>query len=281
MLTWTKNRLAGLGFFLGFMLDPGIRRRPAIMRGYVKIRFCKLLTPGRTKPLKLVGFRVHYGSLAFLHSIYKEIFMERLYAFDAKNTRPRILDAGANIGLATLFYKYCYPEAEIECFEPDPKNCELLKRNIQENKLTKVGVHELALSDRAGTITFYTLKSAASGGDIGGGTNLDLRRSSHAKSDIAKTTVPCAPLSNYLKQPADLLKIDIEGAEGQVLAAAGPALKKISRIQMEFHYQAKSNPLDGMVRTLEDADFTFTMQPVGPFGNIANSLAIIYAERSS
>lgn len=45
--------------------------------------------------------------------------------------RPLIIDAGANIGLATLWFAKHFPEAQIVAIEPDDKNFELLRRNTR------------------------------------------------------------------------------------------------------------------------------------------------------
>src|SRR5439155_6719444 len=41
-----------------------------------------------------------------------------------------ILDAGANIGMATLWLRGTYPAAEVHCFEPESENFDLLCRNV-------------------------------------------------------------------------------------------------------------------------------------------------------
>ena len=59
-------------------------------------------------------------SLSFIHS-YKEIFVDKIYAFKWENKSPNILDLGSNIGLCILFFKSLYPDANITGFEADPK----------------------------------------------------------------------------------------------------------------------------------------------------------------
>jgi FkbM family methyltransferase len=47
----------------------------------------------------------------------------------AQGRRPLIIDAGANIGLATRFFHLNYPRAEVIAFEPDAGNLALARRN--------------------------------------------------------------------------------------------------------------------------------------------------------
>jgi FkbM family methyltransferase len=66
-----------------------------------------------------------------------------------------ILDCGANIGMATLFFKWLYPNARIDAFEPDPKTFQLLENNVKQNHLTNVATHNCALWDIDGKIDFF------------------------------------------------------------------------------------------------------------------------------
>ena len=52
-----------------------------------------------------------------------------------ENYAPKfIIDAGANIGLATLFFKFHYPNATVVAIEPESKNCELYRKNTAHYK---------------------------------------------------------------------------------------------------------------------------------------------------
>lgn len=68
----------------------------------------------------LLGFLVSYlGEKQFRYLLW-EIFIRGEYFFETEKTAPVILDCGANIGLATLFFKRIYPKARITCGEADP-----------------------------------------------------------------------------------------------------------------------------------------------------------------
>jgi FkbM family methyltransferase len=49
--------------------------------------------------------------------------------------RPLIIDAGANIGLAALYFRDVYPEAAILCIEPEESNFAELSRNVADDQL--------------------------------------------------------------------------------------------------------------------------------------------------
>lgn len=59
------------------------------------------------------------------------------------NGRVRILDAGANVGFASIFFKAHFPEAEIISLEVDHANFLQLRKNVLENNLTHVESFEM------------------------------------------------------------------------------------------------------------------------------------------
>jgi len=60
---------------------------------------------------------------------------------------PLIFDCGANIGLATLYFKNLYLGARIVAFEADPETAAVLRENVSANHLQDVSVHNLMLTD--------------------------------------------------------------------------------------------------------------------------------------
>jgi FkbM family methyltransferase len=75
--------------------------------------------------------------------IYKEIFEDHCYDIPnlvpssaSEFSEPFIIDAGANIGLFTLYMKQKYPASKILAFEPAPQLFELLSRNLALNNIS-------------------------------------------------------------------------------------------------------------------------------------------------
>jgi FkbM family methyltransferase len=54
----------------------------------------------------------------------------------SNSEKPIIIDAGANIGLATLWFKAQYPKATIISIEPDAENFAVLKENVVASDTT-------------------------------------------------------------------------------------------------------------------------------------------------
>jgi hypothetical protein len=61
---------------------------------------------------------------------YQQIFIDKEYNFIANLPPETIIDAGANIGLASIYFANKFPEAKIIAIEPETENFELLKKNV-------------------------------------------------------------------------------------------------------------------------------------------------------
>src|SRR6185295_2686495 len=201
--------MAALRAIARFISNRDIERRWAILWGYTRLRmraaWSRLGARSGPGSIRLAGFTVHYGDPGLLAGLYREVFINRIYDFETAVEQPLIIDAGANIGLATLFFKYRYPNARVHCFEPNPASVDLLRRNIAENGLKDVEIHATALAARTGSIRLYVLPEVA-GGDIGASTIHDYRLAYHMRESIGEVEVPAERLSPYLAQPADMVK---------------------------------------------------------------------------
>src|SRR5690242_15465389 len=80
--------------------------------------------------LKIKNYKVFYNNPQVAKEIYEEIFVEKIYDFEASRPDPFIIDAGSHIGLSVFYFKLKYPQAKILCFEPDPVAFPILERNI-------------------------------------------------------------------------------------------------------------------------------------------------------
>src|SRR5258707_8425113 len=99
---------------------------------------------------KILGWNIVHLGRNGLRLLYSEIFARQSYEFVSTRMNPVILDCGANIGMATLYFKWLYPQAQITSFEPDPVTFQVLKRNIVDNELQDVALHNVALAGEKG-----------------------------------------------------------------------------------------------------------------------------------
>jgi len=204
-------------------------------------------TPGR---IRMMQYDLQYSDLLSFCPQWQDIFVRRVLDFDAGVAAPRILDCGANVGLASLFFKRRYPRARLTAYEADPALCELLRANLAGNGAGDVEVQHAAVWSTAGTITFR-----CEGSDSG------MIESLPGAVDGRSRTVPSIRLRDAIAgERVDLLKLDIEGAEDAVLADCEPALERVRAIVMDLHeFDAASRQAPRVLERLTRCGFTYAI----------------------
>jgi hypothetical protein len=77
------------------------------------------LSDPQTYRTRLGSFSIIAPSREEYHALKRSIFTQDEYAFSSEEDAPVIIDAGAHIGIATLYFKWHYPQARITAIEPD------------------------------------------------------------------------------------------------------------------------------------------------------------------
>ncbi|PTN34155.1 FkbM family methyltransferase [Desulfonatronum sp. SC1] len=188
---------------------------------------------------------------ADLHSFYFEldqIFIKNLYGFRTEEQSPVIVDCGAHVGLASLYFARRYPRSEIHAFEADPDIHRLFQSNIQSAKLNNVTSHAKAVWADNNGVCFRL-----SGDDSGHISNTD------------GTIIPSIRLRDYLEQfeRIDMLKLDVEGAEFEIIEDCLPVLSRVQRMIIEVHRLSDDNKsLANFLRCLEKSGFQFVLSDI-------------------
>jgi FkbM family methyltransferase len=159
-------------------------------------------------------------------SQYEEIFLREIYDFRPAHESPTIIDGGANVGVAVIWWRAKWPDARIVAFEPDPVVFDALVWNTRFHQ--GLDLRQVALSTDA-------LGSSFNRQGTDGGSLLDIA-SITDRCDV-KTTSLSAVLA--AEGEVDLLKLDIEGAEADVLRESEPDLWRAHHIFVEYHSIAK------------------------------------------
>jgi FkbM family methyltransferase len=197
------------------------------VRDYLRIAWITSQRWGATEPgtLSIAGCRIDYFNRSDAVFLVHEIFVNATYFFPSPTPAPRIIDCGANIGMATLFFKSLYPASAVIAVEPARETFELLKANISRNHLRDVTLINAALAEQPGSVAISTPGpgsiAATAGGRPGGST----------------ASVQAITLSSLLDEPADFVKIDVEGAEYGVvreLIASG-RIGRVRHMVLEYH----------------------------------------------
>lgn len=170
-----------------------------------------------------------------------------------------VYDVGANIGIISLMLALRSGDCRVHAFEPEPRNFRQLNRNIQANDLTgRVSGHQLALSDGEGEVELFVRGTAGEG-----------RHSIAArKGSTDSIRVPMTTMSEFARKTGespDVVKIDVEGAEGSVVAGMEALIRTSPprHIFMEIHNKGLRDRMpDGtpLRSWLESRGYTLTWE---------------------
>ncbi len=208
--------------------------------------------------------------------VFREVFLERCYRpliaaleLEPPQSRPmRILDLGANVGLAALDFLMVYPTAHLLCVEPEPGNFGQLAKNLAGFGAARI-----------------TLLQAFAGGDsgvgfldngCGGEWGFQLRRAPAASNG---TAIPVLDLPAILDTAGwdhvDLVKCDIEGSEAELFAVAEQWIDRAAALIVELHAPYTAADLERHLAGLR----SWTIRAVLPNG--CNSLCALRRKGAS
>jgi FkbM family methyltransferase len=165
------------------------------------------------------------------------MYESELACFLANTSGRLFLDIGANVGRYTVLLGHHYDE--VIAIEPAPDTYTYLKANVAQAGLPNVQCLQCAVSNSVGTADFHLAESAESHSLVK--THANGHRVPGTDRIVGaltgkKITVPTQTLATILKdRSADLVKVDVEGAEWLVLEGAKPVVKQVRRWCVELH----------------------------------------------
>ena len=157
-----------------------------------------------------------------------EIWLDGVYTADfyAPIDGDVVIDAGANVGLFSVWLARAKPHCRIVAFEPAPENFKFLTSNIKSASLTNVEAHCGALAERSGYASINTDAARS----------LDYRVSVGGTGQLIRAYSLADALAIAGSERIALFKIDIEGSEyGLFTSATDADLARVSRFAIEYH----------------------------------------------
>ncbi len=174
------------------------------VRGFQVVEVPLNAAPGRTVKLRL-------GTTD--NTVYDQIFDEQEYAIDCANPRF-IIDAGAHIGLTSVYFATKYPNAIIVAIEPDLANWTMARANTAQ--FPNVTVIRGALWNREAHLAIANPDASSGGFRV-----VEDMVGRHASADDNGLSLPGFTVPDLLRHfgqsRIDILKMDIEGSEVEVL----------------------------------------------------------------
>lgn len=204
---------------------------------------------GAVTEVSYCGKPVHYREGSSDALVIYEILLKgrKSEYWSARLPRPEnvkvVLDIGANVGAATVFFSELYPAAKIHAFEPIPGNLEILKINAaSRGRPGSIECHLLALSDRDGELQMIH----SPGAHNHGGWSFYQRGAAGGEE---KVSVPVRKSGDFVRELGleriDVIKIDTEGAEKEILHGLTPEqLASVQYIVGELHGERDFELLD-------------------------------------
>jgi FkbM family methyltransferase len=196
--------------------------------------------------------KIFFGKKLYIHDIASfnlcnaELFQSEMYKFKANSSNPHIIDCGANLGMSIIYFKQLYPNATIIAFEADDYIFNFLEKNIES-----FGYKDVELINKAVWNCDDTLSFIVEGG-AGGRLEKETTIGEYKK-------VTCTSLKKYLiGKKVDFLKIDIEGAEYEVIKDCENEIKNIDYLFIEYHSMpGKEQNLHKILEIVEKAGFSY------------------------
>jgi FkbM family methyltransferase len=196
--------------------------------------FIEYQFPFRGKILKMAGRPRVESDQAIIGMVFqREMFamghweqtkaLNRYYLENCnKGLRPLLIDAGANIGAASLYFNEIYPGMKTIAIEPDKANAALAQHNLAS---LDADIVQGALGKKTGTMFIN---------------DIDFGPIAYRVGETGNKAVDCHTIPSVLSNVAPghfpfILKIDIEGGEDIVFSEDTPWLDLFPLVIIELH----------------------------------------------
>lgn len=246
-------------------------RGARVVRGPVRFAAAEIIRPGAPAECRLRGSRT---IVCLRHAtrdvdILVEIFARGMYeppreiAAALRNTKPRVLDLGGNVGLFGVFAFERLSAETVTSVEPDPGNVDVLRRCIAGNRLgDRWSLVDAAASTHNGSLRFRAGEFA------------DSRIA--APGEKGSVEVPCVD-AIAMMAGVDLVKIDIQGGEWPLLRDPRLRETRIGSLVMEWHTIGSEvdDPRAAAVQAVIDAGMRVDLDVV----NAGAETGVVWASR--
>jgi FkbM family methyltransferase len=191
-----------------------------------------------TRYAQALGREVQLRSGTTDEQVFHETFVKQFHVPPEEIRPATVLDLGCNIGLTVAHFEALWPNAEIIGVELDAENCVVARTNCRRARILNV-----AVAATSGTQTYS--------GEEAWSFRLD------PSGDRAVEARTLDELTDLFDGSADFVKMDIEGAEWDVVRAPGEWPERVGSLLIEIHGTEgqRQAGIDEMMGYLREKDF--------------------------
>ena len=156
-----------------------------------------------------------------------------------KNKFKYALDVGANLGLHTIIL--CRLGYKVKSFEADPSTFRKLQRNLKKNLCKNYTIYNLAISDFNGRSKFYQITD-----NLTANTLENTSKQVYGKYKTINVNVKT--INKFLPNSNTLIKLDVEGAEYNILKSINFSKKYNRKIFFEVNNNISSKQIFNLIK---------------------------------
>jgi FkbM family methyltransferase len=177
--------------------------------------------------------------------VFEEIFLQDEYRIPVAASPRLIIDGGANIGLASLYFAKQYPDAQIIAVEPELSNIQMLKVNT-------AGYPAISVLEAGIWHDHNPLKIE----------NPDVSKCGFrlTQTESAEASVSSLRVDDILNltglDSIGILKLDIEGSEKEILQHSQSWIGKLEILAVELHDRYRPGCSEALYAAIAEEDFT-------------------------
>ncbi len=183
--------------------------------------------------------------------MFRQVLIDEEYRLQPGREPRLIIDAGANVGYASVYFANCFPGATIIAIEPDSGNFRQLQKNTAP--YPRVRCMRAGLWGRD---CFLKISNPEDGACA-----FRVEETADPKDALPAVTVSTLLRSSGLDR-IDILKLDIEGAEKELFAARDSAswIERTDFMMIELHDRLVPGCEAALRQAVQGAPFTFSQQ---------------------
>lgn len=185
--------------------------------------------------------------------VFTQVFIDQDYSIDLPFDARNIIDAGANVGLAAVYFANKYPKATIVSIEPEKSNFNILQKNVAPYPNVKPVMK--ALSNEQEVLTVEDLGY----GNWGFVTSRAGEKTTESAIVVETITIPQL-MRDFGFDHIDIAKIDIEGYEKELFESRYEEwVPKTKCLIVELHDRMKKGTSTSLFKCISQYNFSLTL----------------------